>query len=54
MQVPFGLMNRENRLLVANEPCEFEKQPVEVEDCKKITDHFYRNVENIVKLMEKY
>ena len=26
--------------LVTNEPVEFEKQPVEVLDCMKITDHF--------------
>ena len=30
----------ENRQLVTNEPVEFEKQPVEVQDCKEITDHF--------------
>ena len=28
----------ENRQLVTNEPVEFEKSPVEVEDYKKITD----------------
>ena len=30
----------ENRQLVTNEPIEFEKTPVEVQDYKKITDHF--------------
>ena len=33
-------MIRENRQLVTNEPVEFEKEPVEVQDCGKITDHF--------------
>ena len=31
-------MIRENRQLVTNEPVEFEKQLVEVGDCRKITD----------------
>ena len=26
--------------LVTDEPVEFEKYPVEVQDCRKITDHF--------------
>ena len=30
----------ENRQLVTNDPAKFEKQPVEVQDCRKITDHF--------------
>ena len=30
----------ENRQLVTYEPVEFEGQPVEVQDCRKITDHF--------------
>ena len=30
----------ENRQLVTNEPIEFEKQPIEVQDCRKITDRF--------------
>ena len=30
----------ENRQLVTNEPVEFEKEPVEVDDYRKITDHF--------------
>ena len=31
---------RENRQLVTDEPVEFEKEPVEVQDFKRITDHF--------------
>ena len=30
----------ENRQLVTNEPVEFEKLPVEVQDRRKISDHF--------------
>ena len=30
----------ENRQLVTDEPVVFEEKPVEVQDCKKITDHF--------------
>ena len=30
----------ENRHLVTDEPVEFEKYAVEVEDCRKFTDHF--------------
>ena len=33
-------MNRENRPLVTDEPIEFENQPIEVQDFKKITHHF--------------
>ena len=33
-------MNGENRPLVADEPVEFEKKPVEVLDSRKITHHF--------------
>jgi hypothetical protein len=35
-----GAMIGENRQLVTNEPVEFEKSPVEVQDCRKITGHF--------------
>ena len=28
------------RQLVTDEPVEFEKLPVEVQDCRKITDHY--------------
>ena len=30
----------ENRQSVTDEPVEFGKQPVEVQDCRKITDYF--------------
>ena len=30
----------ENRQIVTNELVEFEKQPVEVQDCRKVTDYF--------------
>ena len=30
----------ENRQLVTSEPVEFEKQPVEDQDCRNMTDHF--------------
>ena len=42
----------ESRRLVTNEPVEFEKSPVEVQDCRKITDHFrgiYRIYPNLIK-----
>ena len=42
----------ENRQFVTNEPVEFEKQPVEVEDYMKITDHsrgIYRIYPNLTK-----
>ena len=42
----------ENRQLVTNEPVDFEKKPVEVEDFRKITDHFrgiYRIYPNLMK-----
>ena len=32
----------ENRQLVTDEPVELEKYPVEVQDCRKITDWFRR------------
>ena len=31
-------MIQENRQLVTNEPVEFEKKSVKVQDCRKITD----------------
>ena len=46
----------DHRQLVTNEPVEFEKQPVEVEDCSKIIDHFrgiYRMYPNIMKEIRK-
>ena len=42
----------ENRQLVTNEPVEFEKYPVEFQDCRKIIDHFreiYRIYPNLIK-----
>ena len=42
----------ENRQLFTKEPVEFEKQPVEVQDCMKLTDHFrgiYRIYLNSIK-----
>ena len=33
-------MNGENRPLITDEPVEFEKLPVEVQDFRKIADHF--------------
>ena len=51
-QTPFAPMIGENRQLVTDEPVKFEKQPVEVQDCRKITDHFrgiYRIYPNLMK-----
>ena len=48
----FNPMIGENRRLVADEPVEFEKSPVEVQDCREITDHFrgiYRIYPNLIK-----
>jgi hypothetical protein len=42
----------ENRQLVTNERVEFEKQPVEVQDCRRVTNHFrgiYRIYPNLIK-----
>ena len=42
----------ENRQLVIDEPVESEKQPVEVQDGRRITDHFrgiYRIYPNLIK-----
>ena len=35
-----GRNDRENRRLVTDEPVEFEKYPVDVQDGRRITDHF--------------
>ena len=35
----------ENRQLVTNKPDEFEKQPVEVQDCRKMTQHLEAFIE---------
>ena len=42
----------ENRQLVADEPVEFVKQRVEVQNCRKITNHskgIYRTYPNLIK-----
>ena len=42
----------ENRPIVTDEPVEFEKEPVEVQGCRKITSHFrgiYRIYPNLIK-----
>jgi hypothetical protein len=44
-------MIRENWQLVTDEPVEFDKQPVEVQDCRKFTYHFrglYRIYPNLI------
>ena len=48
----FSPMIGEHRQLVTNEPVEFEKYPVEVQDCRKITGHFrgiYRIYPDLIK-----
>ena len=48
----FTTMIRENQQLVTNEPVEFEKYPVDVQDCRKITDQFrgiYGIYPNLIK-----
>ena len=40
----------ESRQLVTDEPVEFEKQPVAVQDFRRIIDHFRRNLENITQI----
>ena len=39
---PFNPTIGESRWLGTDEPVVFEKEPVEVEDCRRITDHFKR------------
>ena len=42
----------ENRQLVTDDPFTFEKQQVNVQDCRKITDHFrgiYRIYPKLIK-----
>ena len=41
-----------DRQLVTDEPVEFEEQPVEVEDCRKITDQFTGIYRIYLKLMK--
>ena len=45
-------MIRENRQLVTVEPVEFEEYPIEVQDCRKITDHF-RGIHEIYPILIK-
>jgi hypothetical protein len=45
-------MTGENQQLVIDEPVEFEKYPVKVKNCRKITDHsrrIYRIYPNFIK-----
>ena len=47
-----GAMIGENRQLVTDEPVEFEKEPVEAQGCRKITDHLrgiHRIYPNLIK-----
>jgi hypothetical protein len=44
----------ENRPLVTNEPVEFEKQPVEVQDFREFTDHFRGIYRIYLKLMKEH
>ena len=37
-------MNEKNRPLVTDDPFDFEKQPVEVQDFRKIAHHLWRNL----------
>ena len=46
-------MSGENRQLVADEPVEFEKLPVEVQACRKFTDHFRGIYRIYLQLMKK-
>ena len=52
LRVGSSSMIGDHRQLVTNEPVEFENILVEVQDCKKITDHFrriYRRYPNFTK-----
>ena len=47
-----GTYDRETRQLVTDEPVEFQKQLVEVQDCRRIIDHFrgvYRIYPDLIK-----
>ena len=43
----------ENRQLVTIKPVEFEKEQVEAEDCKEITEHFREIYRMYPKLMKE-
>ena len=45
-------MNRENQPLVTDEPVEFEHKPVDVQDFRKITNHFRKKLVNIPQFMK--
>ena len=45
--------DRENQHLATNELVKFEKEPVEVEDCRIVTDHFRVNYKIFPKLTLK-
>ena len=49
----FKAMSGENRPLVTDEPVELEKQPVEVQDFMKSTDHFQGIYGKYLKLVKK-
>ena len=46
-------ISRENRHIVADEPVEFEKWPVEVQDFRKFTDHFRGIYRIYIKVLKK-
>ena len=46
-------MEGENRPLVTNEPIEFGKQPVEVQDFGKATNHFRKYTSNSYRKTER-
>jgi hypothetical protein len=46
-------MNGENQPLVTNEPVEFEKEPIEFQDLRKITHHFRGIYGMHLKLMKR-
>ena len=48
---PLGPLPKKNRQLVADEPVEFEKEPVEVRDFRRITDHF-RGIHRRINLLK--
>ena len=56
-KVGFATMIRETQQILTSEPVEFEKQQVEVQDCREFTDHFggiyrvYRNLINVNRRM---
>ena len=47
----WSTMNRENWPLVTDEPVEFEKQPIEVQDFRKFTKHLKESTEYTLKFV---